>query len=139
MKMKKNKKIGVSKFLLGAGVGAFAAMLLTKNNGKENREQLKRKINDLLTKVKNIDQEELKNTIEAKVNDIVKELEDMDKEKALKIARKKAEEIKQKAEDLVEYTIEKGTPVLEKSANMVREKAIIVTKEILKKLEQEEK
>lgn len=137
--MAKNKKSGVSKFLLGAGVGAFAAMLLTKNNGKENREQLKKKINDLLTKAKNINQEELKNTIEAKVNDIVKELEDMDKEKALKIARKKAEEIKQKAEDLVEYTIEKGTPVLEKSANLVREKAIIVTKEILKKLEQEEK
>ena len=50
-----------------------------------------------------------------------------------------AEDIKNKAEDLVEYVVEKGTPVLEKSACLVKEKAIEVTKEVLKKLEQEEK
>ena len=63
----------------------------------------------------------------------------MDKEKALDIAKKQAENIKNKAEDLVEYVVLKGTPVLEKSASVVKEKAIAITKEILKKLEQEEK
>ena len=67
------------------------------------------------------------------------ELSDLDKEKVLKIAKKKSENIRSKAEELVEYVVEKGTPVLEKTALAVREKAIIVTKEILKKLEQEEK
>ena len=63
----------------------------------------------------------------------------MDKEKAIKIAKKKAEQIKIKSEELVEYAMDKGPVVLEKSAAKVREKAILVTKDILKRLEQEEK
>ena len=42
-------------------------------------------------------------------------------------------------EELVEYVVEKGTPVLENSAKLVKDRAIVVTKQILKKLEQEEK
>ena len=42
-------------------------------------------------------------------------------------------------EELVEDVVEKGTPVLETSAELVREKAILVTSEILNKLEQDEK
>lgn len=137
--MKMSKKSGLGKFLLGAGIGAGLAMLFTKNNGKENREQLKKKVDDLIIKVKNVDVSEVKETIESKVQEIMDDIKDLDKEKVLKIAKKKAAEIKTKSEDLVEYVIEKGTPVLEKSACLVKEKAIIVTKEILKKLEQEEK
>ena len=110
MTMSKNKKSGFGKFLLGAGVGATLGMLLTKKTGKET-----------------------------KLNEIMEEISELDKEKALKIAKKKAEQIKVKSEELVEYVIEKGTPVLEKSACLVKEKAIAVTKEVLKKLEQEEK
>ena len=47
-------------------------------------------------------------------------------------------EIKNKTEDLVNLAVEKGTPVLEKAADEVRERAILVTKEVLKKLEKEE-
>ena len=43
------------------------------------------------------------------------------------------------AEELVDYAVEKGTPVLEKTANSIREKAIEVTKEVLAKLEKNEK
>jgi len=139
MIMSKNKKSGLGKFLLGAGIGAGIGMLFTKNTGKENREQLKKKIDDLVLKAKSIDVEEVKENIEKKVEEIMKEVSELDKEKALKIAKKKADEIKSKSEELVEYVIEKGTPVLEKSACLVKEKAIAVTKEILKKLEQEEK
>ena len=139
MKMSKNKKSGLGKFLLGAGIGAGIAMLFTKNTGKENREQLKKKIDELVIKVKSIDAKEVKETIENKVQEIMNDISELDKEKALKIAKKKAAEIKTKSEELVEYVIEKGTPVLEKSACLVKEKAIAVTKEVLKKLEQEEK
>ena len=138
MKMSK-KKSGLGKFLLGAGIGAGIAMLFTKNNGKENREQLKKKVDELIVKVKNVDIQEVKENIENKVQEIMDDIKDLDKEKVLKIAKKKAADIKAKSEDLVEYVIEKGTPVLEKTACSVKEKAIVVTKEILKKLEQEEK
>ena len=43
------------------------------------------------------------------------------------------------AEELVNYAIEKGTPVLEEASKAVREKAIEVTKEVLNKLEKKEK
>jgi len=127
------KRRGLFQFLLGASVGAGVGMLLTKNNGKENREQLKKKIDELLVKAKSIDSKELKENIQAKVDEIIVGVSELDKEKVLKIAKKKAEDIKQKSEELVEYVIDKGTPVLEKSAAVVREKAVAVTKEVLKK------
>lgn len=139
MKMSKNKKSGLGKFLLGAGIGAGLGMLLTKKTGKENREILKKKVDELIIKVKSIDAVEVKENVEKKVQEIMNEISDLDKEKALKIAKKKAEQIKNKSEELVEYVIEKGTPVLEKTACLVKEKAIAVTKEVLRKLEQEEK
>jgi len=60
-----------------------------------------------------------------------------DKEKVAKIAKKKAKDIQNMVEELVSYAVEKGSPVLEKAANAVREKAIDVTKEVLAKLEKE--
>ena len=73
-----------------------------------------------------------------KVKDLKHEIEDLDKEKALSIAKEKGEELKVKANELFELAKEKGTPVLEKTAAKVREQAIQVTKEVLKKLEKEE-
>lgn len=134
---KEKKKSGFGKFLLGAGIGAGLGMLLTKKSGKENREVLKKKIDELYIKIKDIDSEEVKQNIQKKIDDIKEELTDLDKEKVLKIAQKKAETIKEKTGELVEYIIDKGTPILEKTANSLREKTILVTKDILKKLEEE--
>ena len=39
------------------------------------------------------------------------------------------------ADELVDYAVSKGTPVIEKTANAARDKAIEVTKEVLAKLE----
>ncbi len=133
------KRSGAGKFLLGAGIGVGLGMLLTKKSGEENRKALKNKIDNLIEKAKSVDSDEVKKNIQKKIDEIVEEIKDMDKEKAIKIAKKKAEQIKVKAEELVEYTMDKGPVILEKSASKVREKAILVTKDILKKLEQEEK
>ena len=58
--------------------------------------------------------------------------------RVVKIAKKKAKDIQNMAEELVEYAVEKGTPVLEKAAEAIREKAIDVTKEVLNRLEKTE-
>jgi len=137
--MMSKKKSGFGKFLLGAGIGVGIGMLFTKKSGKENREILKKKIDELVINIKTIDSEEVRNNIQNKLDSITNEISELDSEKVLKIARKKSESIKAKAEDLVEYMIEKGTPMLEKSASLIKEKAILVTKGILDKLEQEEK
>ena len=99
------KKGGLGKFLLGAGIGAGLGMLLTRKTGKENREALKKKIDELIEKVKTIDSDEVKKNIEKKVKELKKDLTDLDKEKALKLAKKKAEEIAEKAQQLVEYVV----------------------------------
>ena len=54
---------------------------------------------------------------------------------ALEIAKKKGEELKKKAFELVELAKEKGTPVLERAADEVRQRAVLVTKDVLRKLE----
>lgn len=142
MKMSKNdskKKSGLGKFLTGALIGAGLGVLFAPKKGSDTRVELKNKMDDMLNKIKNIDADEVKDTIEAKIFEIKTEIEDLDKEKVLKIAKKKANQIKNMAEELVDYAIEKGTPVLENAASAVRDKAIDVTKEVLEKLEGDEK
>lgn len=134
--MSKNKKIGFGKFLLGAALGTGIGMLFAPKKGEELRKDLAKKIDELLSKAKEVEVDDVKETIEAKIYEIKSELEDLDKEKVLKIAKKKAKDIKDMADELVNYAIEKGTPVLEKTAIAVKEKAIDVTKDVLKKLEE---
>ena len=132
--MKKNKK-GLGKLFAGVAIGAGLGVLFAPKKGSETRRDLKAKIDELVNKAKELDKDEVKETIEAKIALIQEELADLDKEKALKIAKKKAKDIQDMAAELVDYAVEKGTPVLESAANAVREKAIDVTKEVLKKLE----
>lgn len=131
----RNKKSGLGKFLAGVGLGAGLGLLLAPKSGEETRKLLKKKMNELINEAKKIDMNEVKDDFLAKVEDIKNELEDLDKEKVLKIAKEKAEDIKKKTSDLVGLAKEKGTPVLAGVASDVREKAIDITKEVLKKLE----
>lgn len=133
-----SKKKGYGKLLAGVAIGAGLGVLFEPKKGSDTRRELKEKIDEMLEKAKNIDKQEVKNNIENKISEIKKELEDLDKEKVLKIAKQKAKDIEKKAEELVEYAIEKGTPILENAASSIREKAIVVTKEILNKLEKSE-
>lgn len=135
--MSKNKG-GLLKFVAGIGLGVGLGMLFAPKKGEELRKDLKVKFDELLNKVKEIDVKEVADDFMDRVNNLKKELEDLDKEKVLELAKKKGEQLKVKATELVDLAKEKGTPVLEKAANEVRERAVLVTKEVLKKLENKE-
>lgn len=131
-----SKKKGFGKLLAGVAIGAGLGVLFAPKKGSETRKDLMNKFEELKLKAKDIDMDEVKETIDAKIELIKNELADLDKEKVVKTAKKKAKQIQDMAEELVDYAVEKGTPVLEKAASAVRAKAIDVTKEILNKLEE---
>lgn len=130
-----NKKNGLGKLLAGIGIGAGLGILFAPKSGKETREDVKNKIEEFIRELKNIDVKEIKDEFMTKVEEIKQEIDDLDKEKVLKIAQEKSEDLKEKVNDLVALAKEKGTPVLEGVANDIRQKAINVTKDVLKKLE----
>lgn len=130
-----SKKKGFGKLLAGLAIGAGLGVLFAPKKGEETRRELKEKIDEMFQKIKQIDKEEVKAEFEIKLAQIQAELDDLDKEKVLNIAKEKAKQVQSSVENLVAYAVEKGTPVLEKTANAVREKAIVLTKEVLKKLE----
>lgn len=134
-----SKKKGVGKFILGAGIGAGLALLFAPKKGSELREDLKNKLDDLLKKAKDVDLEDISDEFTKKINALKEELKELDKEKVLRIAKEKGEKLKDKAEELLALAKEKGTPVLESMAKDVKKSTVSVIKEILNKLESEEK
>lgn len=129
------KKKTAAALLGGAAIGAGLGILFAPKSGKETRAELKEKLDDLIKKAKEVDLDDVKEYVVRKSEEIEVALKDLDKEKVLKVAQKKAQDIQKSAKELVDYVKAKGEPMLEEAATAVREKAIEVTKGVLKKLE----
>ena len=132
-------KKGIAGFALGALAGIGLGALLSPKSGKENREELVKRLNVLKDRVKEIDVKEVKKSFEDKIIEVQDSIEDLDREKVASIAKKKANDLKKKSEELYELAKEKGTPYVQDAAEKLREKAVVVTKDVLKKLEKKEK
>jgi gas vesicle protein len=132
--MKMSKKSGIAKFVGGLALGAGLGVLFAPDKGENTRKVLKKKLDELLTKIKEVDLDEVKDELLYKAETLQAELASLDKEKIKEIALDKANSIKSKAEELYKLAIEKGTPVVEKATDEVRKQALKVVKEIEKKL-----
>lgn len=131
-------KNGFGKFLKGVALGAAVGVLFAPKKGEETRKDIKDKATDLMDKAKHIDIDDVEKAVNKKIAEIKKELADLDKEKVMALAKEQARHIQSKCDDLVKYAVEKGTPVVEKTCEDVRQKAVDVLKETLNKLEKNE-
>ena len=132
-------KKGWGKFVIGAGIGAGLGLLFAPKTGKEMRKELKIKIDDLIAKAKDLDMDEVSESISQKIVELKADIKELDKEKVLKFAKEKGEIIKNKANELVDIAKEKGTPIIQSAADDVREKALAVAKDVVSRLEKNEK
>ena len=137
--MSKERRFGFGKFALGAAIGVGLGVLFAPKKGEETRKELRKKLDDLVAQTKSIDIKEVKNEFNKKVEEIKMELVDLDKEKVLEIAKEKGSALKDKAQEWLDLAIEKGTPVLKKTANDVLDSVIKISKDTQKKLAKEEK
>ena len=119
-------KKNVGKVLAGAAVGVGLGMLFAPKKGSDLRKDLKNKIDEFISKIKDVDANEVKDEFFKKADEIKKELENLDKEQVLKIAKDKSELLKKKADELLNLAKKKGTPVLEGIANDIKDKTIEV-------------
>lgn len=132
-----SKNNGFGKFLAGLAIGAGIGVLYAPKKGERTRRELTKKLDDVISQAKTMDADDIKDYIYDKVDDIKAELGELDKEKVYAIAKKKGQEIQAKAEDLVQYALDKGTPVLEQTAAAAKEATIKTIKDVLAKLEAE--
>lgn len=132
---KNKKKSGLKKFMFGAAIGAGLGMLFAPKKGSETRKELKEKLNSLVLKVKDLKQEDVKSIIEEKVIDIQNAIDELDSEKVLSSAKNKAKKIQSLIKELGSFVAQKSVPAIDKTLDVIKEKADIIIDETLKKLE----
>lgn len=115
-------KSGLSKFVIGAGIGFGIGILVAAKSGKETRQDLKNKFKELEYKMKNLDMSDLKDGAINKLDEIKDTVRDLDFEQVSTFTKEKVDTIRIKLSELSSYLKKKSAPVIKKVINEINEK-----------------
>lgn len=107
-----SKHSGLSKFVVGAGIGFGIGLLVAAKSGKETRKDIKNKFNELEEKLKNLSYDSLKDGALEKLDELKIKINELDQEKAADIIKEKIADIKEKLSELSKYIKKKSEPVI---------------------------
>ena len=74
-----SRKSGLAKFVGGLALGAGLGVLFAPDKGENTRKVLKKKVDDLVAKIKEVDLDEVKDELLYKAETLKAELESLDK------------------------------------------------------------
>lgn len=129
------KKAKIAATLGAAAAGVGVGMLFAPKKGCELRKDMSCKFNEIKNGAKKIDKDDVYDYIQERIESIKTELDELNEEKILEPAKEKAKIIQEKIEDLVQFAKKKGNDNLKKATTTLRENAIEISKDIIKKLE----
>ena len=107
-----SKHSGLSKFVVGAGIGFGVGLLVAAKSGKETRKDIKEKFLELEDKIKDLSYDDLKDGAIEKLDELRIKIEELDQEKASELIKEKIIDIKQKLTELSKYIKKKSSPAV---------------------------
>ena len=123
-----SKHSGLSKFVVGAGIGFGIGLLVAAKSGKETRNDIKKKFDELEDKLKNLNYDDLKEGALDKLEELKIKINDLDQEKASELIKEKVLDIKEKLSELSKYVKKKSSPVVKNIIGEINDKLDLLDK-----------
>ena len=121
-----SKSSGLSKFVVGAGIGFGIGLLVAAKSGRETRNDIKNKFDELEDKIRNLTYDDLKDGAIEKLDELKIKINDLDQDKASTLIKERIEDIKEKLIELSKYIKKKSSPAIKKIINEINEKLDLI-------------
>lgn len=115
-------KSGLGKFIIGAGIGFGIGLLVAAKSGKETRNDIKNKFNELEEKFRNLDLSQLKEGAIEKLDNLKVKIASLDSDQVADFTKEKISSIKNGLVDLTKSVKKKSLPVIKRIVDDISEK-----------------
>lgn len=122
-------KSGLSKFIIGAGIGFGIGLLVAAKSGKETRNDLKNKFKELEEKFRSLDLTELKDGAIEKLESLKEKVSNLDSDQVADFTKEKIRDIKNGLSELTKSVKKKSLPVIKRVVDDIQNKLEAIEEE----------